>query len=84
MHKAAPEFWELYEQLPESAKKVADENLELLKANPRHPSLRFKKVGDFWSVRAGIRYRALAVKRGTDFIWVWIGTHSAYDHLVNA
>ena len=28
---------------------LADKNYALLKDNPRHPSLQFKKVGRFWS-----------------------------------
>jgi len=42
------------------------------------PSLHFKRVGRLWSVRIGLSYRALAVEDGTDFIWVWIGTHDEY------
>jgi hypothetical protein len=41
---------------------LADENFALLKSNPQHPSLHFKKVGRFWSARVGLQYRALAVE----------------------
>ncbi|MDZ7718883.1 MAG: hypothetical protein U5K72_08715 [Balneolaceae bacterium] len=61
---------------------MAKQNFELLKANPRHPSLHFKKVGNFWSARVGINYRALAVEDGNDFIWVWIGTHDEYERMI--
>jgi hypothetical protein len=27
-------------------------------------------------------HRALAVKDGDDFIWVWIGQHDEYDRLI--
>ncbi len=37
-------------------------SLKLLKDNPFHPSLHFKKIGRFWSVRISDHYRALAVK----------------------
>ena len=46
-----------------------------------YPSLHFKKVGKLWSVRVGIDHRALAVKDGDDYIWVWIGTHDEYKRL---
>ncbi len=46
--------------------------------------LHFKEVGKFWSVRAGIGYRALAVKDQDNFIWVWIGPHGEYDRLINS
>ena len=58
---------------------MADKNHALLKENPRHPSLQFKKVGRFWSVRVGLRYRALAVETDGDLVWFWIGTHADYD-----
>ncbi len=39
-------------------------------------------MGKFWSVRAGINHRALAVEDGEDFIWVWIGTHREYERMI--
>ncbi|MCK4356323.1 hypothetical protein KAW44_04500, partial [Candidatus Bipolaricaulota bacterium] len=59
-------------------------NFELLRANPLHPSLHFKKVSKFWSVRAGINHRTLAVEDGGDFIWVWIGTHNEYEQMIGS
>ena len=50
--------------------------------NPKHPSLRFKKIGGLWSVHAGFAHRALAVEDGSDFIWVWIGDHGDYERLI--
>jgi hypothetical protein len=60
-HFASPKFWTAYEALPLPVRKVADANFGLLKRDPRHPSLQFRKVGRYWSVRVGLRYRALAV-----------------------
>jgi hypothetical protein len=82
MHFTAPSFWEAYGNLPEAARKSADRSYELLKDNPRHPSLQFKKVGRYWSARAGLGFRALAVKAADGFVWFWIGTHEEYDRLV--
>lgn len=48
----------------------------------RHPSLHFKVVGRFWSVRVGLHHRALAVEGGPDLIWFWIGSHADYDALI--
>jgi hypothetical protein len=53
-----------------------------LKADARHPSLHFKKVGRNWSVRIGLHYRALAVEEGQDILWFWIGHHGEYDRLL--
>jgi len=82
MHRTSGRFWTLFAILPESVQKVARKNFELLKTDPSHPSLHFKKVGKLWSVRAGISHRALAVEDGADFIWVWIGPHDEYRRLI--
>ena len=82
MHRATTRFWDSYGRLPESVKKVARQNFDLLKSNHRHPSLHFKRIGKFWSARAGLHHRALAVKDGPDFVWVWIGPHDEYERLV--
>ncbi len=82
MHKTTTRFWKLLEALPEPVRKTAKKNFEILKTDPLHPSLHFKKVGNFWSIRVGINHRALAIKDGTDFIWVWIGSHAEYEVLI--
>jgi hypothetical protein len=41
-----------------------------------------KKVGVFWSVRVGGRYRALATEIDQGLLWFWIGSHADYDALV--
>jgi len=69
--------------LPEEVQRLADRDYALLCANPRHPSLHLKKVGELWSVRVGLHYRALAVEVDSDLVWVWIGTHAEYDRLVD-
>ena len=81
-HSASPSFWECYYRLSESIQQLADKNFYLLKQNPNHPSLHFKKVGKLWSVRAGPHHRALAVEDEADFIWVWIGPHDEYERLI--
>ena len=80
-HRASPRFWERYRALPADVQRLADANFQLLKADPLHPSLHFKKVGRFRSVRVGIHYRALAVEAGDDLLWFWIGHHAEYDRL---
>jgi hypothetical protein len=61
---------------------LADRCYETLKEDSRYPSLHFKKAGQFWSVRVGIHYRALALEDGNDIAWFWIGTHGEYDRLL--
>jgi hypothetical protein len=82
MHKATEKFWEKYRNLPLGIQRIADKNFELLKTNPKHPSLHFKKIDKFWSVRIGLTHRALAVGDNDDYIWVWIGTHEDYERQV--
>ena len=81
-HLASPKFWALYRSLPDDVRAVADKNFELLKADQRHPSLHFKKIGPVWSVRVGIQYRALGTSVEEGVLWFWIGTHADYDKIV--
>lgn len=83
-HQATPRFWQAYDELPAEIQQLADQNYELLKRDPRHPSLHFKKVGRFWSVRVGSHYRALAVQVDADMVWFWIGRHDEYERLIGA
>ncbi len=82
MHYTTKRFWKCYDSLPEAIQQVADQSYELLKADPSHPSLHFKKVGEYWSVRAGRGYRALGVETQKGISWVWIGSHAEYDKLI--
>jgi hypothetical protein len=81
-HHAAPAFWERYHALPPAIQDLADKAFALLEAEPRHPSLHLKKVGTFWSVRVGLRHRAIGVQVPDGVLWFWIGTHAEYDTLV--
>ena len=81
-HRASPRFWRAYRGLPREVRQLADRNYQLLKANPTHPSLHFKKVGQFWSARVGLHHRALAVESDQDRVWFWIGSHADYDKLL--
>lgn len=82
-HIKDPRFQPLYDALPADIRLLADKNFALLKGDPKHPSLHFKRIrDDLWSVRVGRKYRALAIE-GTDrFQWFWIGPHAAYDRVV--
>lgn len=55
-HVATARFWRLYEDLPAAVQRLADKSYEFLKANPGHPALHFKKIGQLWSVRVGAHY----------------------------
>lgn len=81
-HFTSPEFWACYRGLPKPVQELADKSFALLKNDPHHPSLHFKKVGRFWSVRLGLFYRALGVNIPEGVLWFWIGSHADYDNLV--
>lgn len=82
-HFASPQFWRLYRQLPADACALADKNFKLLKADPKHPSLHFKRIDKLWSVRVGARYRALGADKPEGVVWFWIGSHADYDKLLS-
>ncbi|MDB6003743.1 MAG: hypothetical protein JWR15_730 [Prosthecobacter sp.] len=84
-HKAHSDFWFHYRQLPARIQTLADKNFELLRDNPRHPSIQLKKVAsDIYSARVGLNLRSLAFDFGEHLVWFWIGPHDEYDRLLSA
>ena len=81
-HFASPQFWRHYRQLPPEVRDLADKNFQLLKADPKHPSLHFKKINRLRSVRVGAHYRALGLDKPEGVVWFWIGSHADYDRLL--
>lgn len=81
-HQASPRFWQAYEKLPVEIQRLADKNYALWLQDAQHPSLRFKKVGRFWSARVGLQHRALGVEADDTLVWFWIGRHDEYDRLI--
>ena len=81
MHYATSNFWHCRRRLPKAIQKLADKTFKILKANPAHPSLQFKKIGKYRSVRVGLSYRALSVESENGLLWFWIGDHSEYDKM---
>lgn len=67
-HFTASGFWRRYDELPPEIRALEDKQYEFLKANPSHPSLQFKRIKRFWSVRVTRDYRALAVESGSDLV----------------
>ena len=77
-----PRFRQTYQTLPAPIQAAASKQYRLWLTNPRHPSLQFKKVGPFWSVRVTGGYRALSILKQGVYYWFWIGSHSEYDQLL--
>ncbi len=83
-HRATDSFWKRYEALDPDLQNLANKNFELLKHNPKHPSLHFKRIrDDLWSVRVGMGFRALALASDDGLDWIWIGPHSVYDRIIS-
>ena len=82
-HFKDPKFKPRFDELPQKIQVMADKSFSLLKDNPRHPSLHFKRIDrDLWSVRVGLGYRALALEAKDGFQWFWIGTYAEYNRLL--
>ena len=81
-HFATPGFWFHYRHLSPEVRELADKKFELLRATRDTRSLRFKKIGQYWSARVGLRYRALAKEREDGVVWFWIGSHDEYEELL--
>lgn len=78
-------FREAFAKLPNEIQDQARRAYRLFRADPSHPSLRFKKVSgteDIYSVRIGLGYRALGLLEGAIVTWFWIGSHADYDRLL--
>ncbi|MFZ3341313.1 MAG: hypothetical protein WA213_10560 [Terriglobales bacterium] len=87
-HRAVTDFWQKYHALSPDVCARADKQFLLMKANPHHPSLQFKRVGErhdqeIWSARVTLKHRALAIKRSDGYLWFWIGDHKAYESLIS-
>ena len=77
-----PDFWKSYAALAQETKGKARRAYLLWRHNPRHPSLRFKKTGELWSIRIDASYRALALMDAGVLYWFWIGRHDEYERLI--
>ena len=81
-HYTSSDFWVLYWQLPTEIRTLADKNYELLKGNPRHPSLQLKRIEELWSVRVGYNYRAISIDAPEGIQRIFIGSHADYDKFI--
>jgi hypothetical protein len=83
--RATPRFWAAYGGLPPEIREAARKAYRLFREDLRHPSLQFKKVHDrdsIYSVRVTLGYRAVGLLEDEEIAWFWIGTHAAYERLL--
>ncbi len=80
-------FRKTFENLPLKIQEDAKKVYKLWKSNPYMKNLRFKRINDkqnIYSVRIGLSYRALGLKKDDTMIWFWIGSHNDYDNLIKS
>ena len=80
--RGTPRFWQCYRQLPRDIQKAARLAYRKFLENPAHPSLHLERLRSdarAWSVRVTLNCRAVALRQGDDWIWVWIGDHQEFD-----
>jgi cell wall assembly regulator SMI1 len=80
--RAAPQFWELYCALPPDVRAAARKAYQKFSESPTHPSLRLERLRSdrrAWSVRITRDYRAVALRSGEEWVWLWIGDHKEFD-----
>jgi len=78
-------FRKAFQQLPKNIKEQAKKTYKLWKQDPFYPSLEFKRVFPsrlIYSVRIGLKWRALGVRKNDIIVWFWIGSHADYDKLL--
>lgn len=81
------DFLKLFRALPDDAQRQTRAAYRLFKENPRHSSLRIKRISasdpSLYSARIGNHYRAVGFLAGDTMTWFWVGTHEEYNKLIN-
>ncbi|MDJ0737095.1 MAG: hypothetical protein QNJ47_24005 [Nostocaceae cyanobacterium] len=78
-----PDFWQAYAALSPEIKQQTRKAYQIWKENQSHPFLHFKKVGkNLWFAQITAVFQALALKKGDDYYWLWIGFHDDYNSLL--
>lgn len=84
--RTTAQFRKAFADLPEQVQKQTREAYRQFKQDPRHPSLRFKKVHPelpIYSARISKSYRVIGQLEGDTVIWFWVGSHTKYDMLLS-
>ena len=98
--KRTPTFKGQLEKLPESVQRAATNLFKVFRQNPADPILETESLNDnkrgrhrrdSFSVRVGLRYRAIYVvdngERGDEpkqYCWYWIGSHQDYNKFIGS
>ena len=84
--RTTKEFWKHHNTLPTSVQVQAKVVYLRWQKDPFHASLDFKRISrklPVYSIRIGRSWRALGQREGGTVTWFWIGSHEAYNTLLN-
>ena len=84
--RTTAQFRKSFAELPEQVREQTREAYRQFREDPRHPSLRFKKVHSdlpIYSARISKSYRAIGQLDEDTIIWFWVGSHSQYERLLS-
>lgn len=77
------QFKMMQKDLPAEVQRQCDSAFERFQENPWHPSLYFGRLDERepprYGCRVGARYRAVGRLQGDTIIWVWVGSHEAFN-----
>jgi len=79
------QFRQLYAKAPQERQLRIRRAYRLWCLDPKHPSLRFKKVHNnlpIYSARVDLDWRAVGVLKNDTVVWFWVGAHEHYEALL--
>ena len=83
--RLGPEFLEAFRKLDSATQHKVRRAYQLFKDNPRHGSLKFRRVRgtrNHYSAWVDDYYRVLGVVEGNVVTWYWVGPHDEYDRMI--
>ena len=83
--RLAPEFFDALRKLDPVTWRKVRQAYQLFKDNPRHGSLRFRRVRgtrSHYSARIDDNYRVLGLVQGNIITWYWVGPHDEYERMI--
>lgn len=78
-------FRKAFQRLPKEIQTQAKRTYQQWKRNPYQPALEFKRVHPIkpvYSVRIGLKWRAVGILENNVIVWFWIGSHEEYHQLL--
>jgi len=75
-------YWDVFNDLPEDIRKLAEETYQSWKDNPKNPGLRFKQIHPdipVVSFRVGMKHRTVGVETSDGkVVWFWVGSFETF------